>query len=101
MKVKRRHRNLIQKRLHGNLDVILIESIRKFPKPVKFHVHITDGWTANYYLFKIRCRDFENKELVLYCQLSPIILDLYYNVTFWTVGEKWMNRYKLNWDRMM
>ena len=96
MEIKKRHRNIIEKKLHGFFDTFQIEAVKKFPKSIKFHVHITDGFFSRCYLYKVECQKGDQEKITLYCQLSPIILLLYFNVTFWTIGEKWMNQYRLN-----
>lgn len=93
MEVKPKHIRIIESKLGTTSNSIQIERLRKFPKRIKFHFHITDGFTERVYYYKVTSRK-EEDSVVLYCQLSPIILLLYFNVTFWTEGEKWMQRYK-------
>ncbi len=95
MNIRKRHRNIIEKKLNGIFDKIEIEVIKELPKTIKLHFHVTDGWSESEYLFKINCKRIDQKDFTLYCRLSPIILELYYNVSFWTIGEKWMKRYRL------
>ena len=94
MIIKNRHKNIIEKKLDGKFKSIQIERLRKFPKSIKFHFHLTDGWIASYYSYRIIGLQTNETELEFYCRLSPMILELYFNVTFWTEGEKYMERFR-------
>ena len=93
MEIKARHRKLIEKKLNKQTGTYDLLRIDKFPKKIKFHVHITDGYMERNYFYKINLKNNQNNPLELYCKLSPTILLLYFNVTFWVEGEKWMKRY--------
>ncbi len=71
-----------------------LHKVRHLPKSIKFHIHISDGWTVSRYYYKILCTRNDGQELCLYCQVSPMILEVYFNVTFWIEGDRWMKRYR-------
>jgi len=93
--LKNKHKKIIDKKLKEKYKIIDIELVYGLPKPIKFHIHISDGFSNRKYYFKIIVVDDEKKVLVLYCQLSTMFLDMYYDVTFWTKGSKWMKRFRL------
>lgn len=96
MEIKDRHKKIIEKQLFGKFKSFQIEKLKTFPKSIKFHIHLIDGWTASYYNYMITGLKTDESKMKLYCRLSPMIFELIYNVTFWTEGEKWMERYKID-----
>jgi len=96
MEIKLRHRKIIAKKLENQSRSYELERIKHLPKNIKLHFHFTDGFSNRVYYYKIKLNNTDNKISLLYCKLSPIILLLFFNVTFWTVGDKWMERYRIN-----
>ena len=91
MKIKSKHKRLIEERLRFLSNSYELNRINRFPKKIKFHIHFSDGFSNSVYYYKIKEHNSEN---YLYCKLSPIILEIYFNITFWNEGEKWMDRNK-------
>lgn len=96
MDIKPRHRKIIEKKLKYQTGTYELFRIKQFPKKIKLHFHFTDGFSERVYYYKIKLKNNQNNLSELYCKLSPIILRLYFNVTFWIEGEKWMERYYNN-----
>lgn len=96
MEIKERHRKIIGRELKKYNGVYDLVRIKKLPKKIKFHVHLSDGFSGSIYYYKIEFQSNDKRMPKLYCKLSPTILVFYFNITFWTEGEKWMKNYKLS-----
>lgn len=96
MEIKAKHRKIIGIELKKYNGAYNLVRIKKFPKKIKFHVHLSDGFSGSTFFYKIEFQSNDKSMPKLYCKLSPTILVFYFNITFWTEGEKWMNSYKLS-----